>query len=177
MNSSDQTPDNGPLVRARVWVPLALLLAVSVAAFLVLGRGSSDAFGPLKPAPPPVWSPSHADDNTATAWAEGIARYRSDEFDHAAVWLGRAAAGMPEQSTPLFYAGVCHLLLDHPDAASDLLQKAVKNDPNDSMTRYYLAWSLHLMDADEDAIEQLERAAEGDDSWAAKAGRTASKLR
>jgi len=163
-------------VRTRVWVPLALLLVASLAAFLLLGRDSGDAFGPLKPAPPPDWSPSYADENTATAWAEGIARYRSDEFDHAAVWLGRAAAGMPDEPVPLFYAGVCHLLLEHPDAATGLLERAVSNGQDDAMTRYYLAWSLHMQGDDDEAVDQLKRASDGEGPWAARAVRTAAKI-
>lgn len=166
--------DKSPLVRARVIVPLVVLLAAGTTAYLVLGR--TGPFGPLKPAPSTVWKPQSSDDVALWAWEEGMAAYENDAFEDASVFLGRAAGPHETHPAPLFYAGVSHLMCERPHVAEGLLERAVGRDPGDPMYRYYFAWAIHLQDRDDEARTQLRKASAGEGRWADRANRSLARL-
>ncbi len=163
-----------PLVRARVIVPLVVLLAAGIASYLVLGR--TGPFGPLKPAPSTDWRPLSSDEVALWAWEEGIRAYETDAFEDAAVFLGRAAGPHETHPAPLFYAGVSHLMCERPHVAEGLIERALDRDPDDPMYRYYFAWTLHLQDRDDEARTQLRKAAAGEGRWAGKANRALARI-
>ncbi len=169
--SGDRKP---PVVRARVVVPLALLLAAGLASYLLLGR--SGPFGPLRPAPGTDWEPQSSDEVAVWAWQSGMAAYDSGAFEDASVFLGRSSGPHETHPAPLFYAGVSHLMCDRPHVAEGLLVRAVERAPDEPLYRYYLAWSIHLQERDEEAITLLRKAAAGEGRWAERANRALAGL-
>ena len=177
MNAAPPTERRGgPLLRARVVVPLGVLTVAALALLWFQARGGGGPFGPLLAAPPP--GQVNGDGGEVVQWAYdgGIAQYLDGNYDDASMLLGRASAGLPSDPTPAFYAGVSHLMCQRPDAARELLRSAVDLRPEDALFRYYLAWALHLDGRDTDAAAQLERAGQGEGRWARKARHTRQRL-
>ena len=163
-----------PQLRARVAIPLAVLLAAGLVAYLLLGR--TGPFGPLRPAPSTDWQPEAGDEVALWAWNEGIRAYEEDAFEDASVFLGRSVGSHETHPAPLFYAGVSHLMCDRPHVAEDLLERAVERRPDEPLYHYYLAWSIHLQDRNDEALIQLRKAAAGEGRWADRADRTMGNL-
>lgn len=163
-----------PVVRARVVVPLVLLLAAGLTAYLLLGR--SGPFGPLRPAPATDWQPRSSDEVALWAWQEGMAAYDKGAFEDASVFLGRSSGPHETHPAPLFYAGVSHLMCDRPHVAEGLIARAVERAPDEPMYQYYLAWSIHLQDRDEEARPLLRKAATREGRWAERANRALAGL-
>jgi tetratricopeptide (TPR) repeat protein len=170
MNTPNATDAQGPALRARLLVPLALLLVVIGLVYLLFGRpGPFD--GPPRPAAPTDWQPEYADEVTLWAWRQGMAHYRDGQYEEASTLLGRSAAGLGRYPEPAFYAGVSHLLCERPRVAEDLFDRSLAADDGDACTHYYLARALVDQDRRDDARTHLQRAS-GDEG---RCGRRAER--
>ncbi len=179
MSPARRRRDEGPLLRARVAVPLAVIGLVAVALLVARWRvlDAGDPFGPLRPAPPPDEIGDGGGEVVRWAYDGGLAYYLDGDYDEAAAMFSRASAGLPRDPIPAFYGGVSHLMCRRPDAAEVLLREAVAQRPEEALYRYYLAWALHLDDRDDEAAAELARASEGEGRWARRAGQVGDRMR
>jgi len=140
-----------------VLVPLVLLLVAVTTLYLVFGR-ARPLEGPVRPAPPTDWQPEYADEVTLWAWQQGMAHYRSGQYEEASTLMGRAAAGLARYPEPAFYAGVAHLICERPRVAEDMFTRALDADAAEPCAHYYMAWALVQQDRADDARPHLVEA-------------------